>query len=183
MKKLFFIMILILFAQCGGPEPRKPVKVKSGSFLKESVKRNKELLAREEELIQALIAIDSANQYFSTDFGAWYFYQNQITEESPRPETDDLVSLNYDMISFGNDTIYSQEDIGTIQFRVDKQEFFPGLRNGVKVLKAGEVATFLFPSSLAYGYHGDGDRIGTNVPVKSTISLLEIKKSIDSLSN
>ena len=183
MKKLIYILLLIIFAQCGGPEARRPVKVKSGSFLKQSAERNKELLAQEEELIQSLITTDSLNQYFSTDFGAWYYYEQQSTENVLSADTDDLVILNYNMVSFDNDTIYTKEEIGQIQFRVDKEEFFPGLRNSVKILKAGEVATFLFPSSLAFGYHGDGDRIGTNIPVKSTISILAIEKSTDSIQN
>ena len=183
MKKLSYILVLILFAQCGGPEARRPVKVKSGSFLKQSVERNKELLAQEEKLIQALITSDSLHQYLSTDFGAWYYYEQQSAEDVLSPDTDDLVTLNYNMISLDNDTIYSKEEIGLIQFRVDKEDFFPGLRNGIKILKADEVATFLFPSSLAYGYHGDGNKIGTNIPVKSTISILAIEKSTDSIQN
>ena len=183
MKKLIYILLLLIFAQCGGPEARRPVKVKSGSFLKESAERNRELLALEEEMIQSIIAADSLHQYYSTDFGAWYYYEQQSAEDGMHPDTDDLVTLNYNMVNFDNDTIYTKEEIGMIQFRVDKEDFFPGLRNSVKILKAGEVVTFLFPSSLVYGYHGDGERIGTNIPVKSTISILDIEKSTDSIQN
>ena len=181
MSRYFFIAFLLLLGQCGGPEPRPPVKVKTGSFLKESANRNKELLAREEALIQNIIAADSTNQYLSTDFGAWYYYNTRVSDDSALAGEDDLVRLNYNMVSFQNDTIYSMQEIGTIDFRVDKEDYFPGLRMGVKVLRAGEIATFLFPSSLAYGYHGDGDRIGTNIPVKSTISILDIKQTKDSI--
>jgi FKBP-type peptidyl-prolyl cis-trans isomerase len=59
---------------------------------------------------------------------------------------------------------------------VDKQELFMGLRDAVKLLKEGERATFLFPSSLAFGYHGDNNKIGTNVPLKSTVTLLKIEQ-------
>ena len=183
MNRLLLIASLLLLCQCGGPEARRPVKVKSGSFLKESAERNRELLAREEKLIQSIIKADSLHQYYSTEFGAWYFYENQLTEELPLAVADDLVTLNYNVVSFENDTIYSKDEIGTIQFRVDKEDYFPGLRNSVKILKAGEEATFLYPSSLGFGYHGDGDRIGTNVPIKCTIGLLQIEKSKDSIQN
>lgn len=52
-----------------------------------------------------------------------------------------------------------------------------------KLLKEKETATFLFPSSLAFGYHGDNDKIGANIPLKTTISILEIKKQNDSIQN
>ena len=68
MSRLLFIVVLFTLAQCKGPEARRPVEVKSGSFLKESAERNKELLAREEKVIGDLISADSLNQYFSTNF-------------------------------------------------------------------------------------------------------------------
>ncbi len=86
-------------------------------------------------------------------------------------------------MSFSNDTIYPREEIGIIKYKVDKQELFPGLRNSIKLLKEMETATFMFPSSLAYGYHGDNNKIGINVPIKSTITLLKIEKQQDSIQN
>jgi FKBP-type peptidyl-prolyl cis-trans isomerase len=65
----------------------------------------------------------------------------------------------------------------------DKDVLFPGLRNSVKILKETETATFLFPSSIAYGYPGDKGSIGANVPIKSTITLLQIEKQQDSIQN
>jgi len=51
-----------------------------------------------------------------------------------------------------------------------------GLRHGIKLMKVGETATFLFPSHIAYGYHGDNNKIGINVPLQSTVTLLDLKK-------
>ncbi|HAT65772.1 MAG TPA: gliding motility-associated peptidyl-prolyl isomerase GldI, partial [Flavobacteriaceae bacterium] len=44
---------------------------------------------------------------------------------------------------------------------------------------AGETVTFLFPSHKAYGYYGIENKLGTNVPVQSTVTL----KSINSTEN
>ena len=183
MKQSIFIFLLIFLTQCGGPEPRRPVEVKSGSFFKTSVERNKELLAQEEKMIGEIMASDSLNQYLSTDFGAWYCYSDQVQEDAYLPVEDDLVILEYDLLSLGNDTIYSRQEIGTITYRVDREDLFPGLRMSVKLLKEGETATFLYPSHLAYGYHGDEERIGPNVPLKSTISVLKIEQAKDSILN
>jgi gliding motility-associated peptidyl-prolyl isomerase len=78
------------------------------------------------------------------------------------------------VLTFANDTIYTEEEKGIITYKVDKQELFPGLQNAIKLLKEGEQATFLFPSSMAYGYLGDKNKIGVNVPVKTNIHILKI---------
>ena len=182
MKKVLLILLVYSLASCGSPEPRRPVKVKSGSF-NASVERSKKLLALEEGLMNTIMAKDSLREYEHSAAGAWYYYvqKNEAATYSPQP--DDLVTLTYNVMSFSNDTIYSGEEIGILKYKVDKQELFPGLRNSVKLLKEMETATFLFPSSLAYGYPGDNNKIGINVPIKSTITLLKIEKQQDSIQN
>ncbi|WP_411031528.1 gliding motility-associated peptidyl-prolyl isomerase GldI [Spongiimicrobium sp. 3-5] len=181
MRLLLFFVALFSLACCGGPEPRRPVKVKSGSFIKESAERNKKLLEREEKMIKDIIALDTIHNYIATADGSWYYYENKRNDEDYMPRPDDLVTLTYNIVSFGNDTIYSKETLGITNYKVDKQEFFPGFRSGVKLLKEGETATFLFPSSRAYGYLGDKNKVGPNVPIKSTLSILKIEKQRDSI--
>jgi len=179
MKHFLYFFLIIAIIGCKGPEPRKPIKVKTGSVLQNSVERNKDLLAKEEKQIMEIIKTDSVNTYFSSGIGSWYHYINKNEESDYYPQTDDLVLMEYNVISFGNDTIYSKADIGTVTYKVDKQDLFPGLRNSVKLMKENESATFLFPSSLAYGYHGDINKIGINIPIKSTITILKIDKQKD----
>ncbi len=38
-----------------------------------------------------------------------------------------------------------------------------------------EKIAFLFPSHVAYGYHGDERRIGTNEPIICTVTLNDFK--------
>ncbi|MCM4153176.1 gliding motility-associated peptidyl-prolyl isomerase GldI [Arenibacter sp. N53] len=179
MKHFLFFFLIIAIIGCKGPEPRKPVKVKSGSILHKSVERNKDLLAKEEKQIMEIIKNDSMNTYISSGIGSWYHYISKNNDSDYYPQTDDLVFLEYNVISLGNESIYSKEHIGTITYKVDKQDLFPGLRNSIKLLKENESATFLFPSSLAYGYHGDNNKIGVNIPIKSTITILKIDKQKD----
>lgn len=175
MRKLYVLLPFLAILACGEPEPRRPVKATGNNFLKESASRSKKLLEREESIIRAIIEADSINTYFTSGEGSWYYYQNR-NESGLLAEPDDLVTLTYDILSLENDTIYSQQEIGIIQYKVDKQELFPGLRNSVKLLRENETATFLFTSPMAYGYPGDNDRIGTNIPIKSTIQILKVEK-------
>ncbi len=140
-------------------------------------------MALEERIIDKIIEKDSLHTYEHSTTGAWYYYDAQNKEADYTPQPDDLVTMTYNVMSFTNDTIYSHKDIGIFQYKVDKQELFPGLRNSVKILKENETATFLFPSSLAYGYHGDDNKIGINEPIKSTITIFKIEKPQDSIQN
>lgn len=176
MKKLVTILAVLGLFACGEPEPRRPVKVAGGNFLKESVVRNKQMLAMEEARIKELISRDSSRTYMESGSGSWYCLL-EANENGPLAEPEDLVTLTYDILSLDNDTIYSSEEIGVIQYKVDKQELFPGLRDGVKLLREKETATFFFTSPMAFGYLGDKDRIGPNVPVKSTLSILKVEKN------
>lgn len=182
MKKLIALIGLgLLLLNCGQPEPRKPVQVKSGSFYKASVERNKQILAQEEALIQKLIASDSLNTYTVSDTGFWYYYEKQDKTQGYQLQTDDEVLLAYMVMNLKGDTIYRQEDIGIVQHAIDKSQLFPGLRNAIKLLKEGEKATFLFPSSQAYGFKGDDNKIGPLTPIKASLQLIEILKKRDSL--
>ena len=167
--------LTFLFLSCEGPQPRRPVEVKSGSFLKFSAERNKKLLEMEETQMEALIGRDSLHEYLRSASGFRYYYDRALPGEGYHPKPDDLVTLTYNLRTWNEDTLYRQEEIGIIRYKVDKQELFPGLRYSVKLLKEGETATFLFPSSLGYGYHGDDERIGPNVPLKATLEILEIE--------
>ncbi|MFH6605032.1 gliding motility-associated peptidyl-prolyl isomerase GldI [Maribacter algicola] len=177
------LLIFCLIVNCGGPEPRRPVKVKSSTYFGGDIERNKKLLAAEEKLIKDYIAKDSLHLYEPSASGSWYFYHKTNESSDYTPQPDDLVTMTYNIMGFDNDTIYSQEEIGVIKYKVDKQELFQGIRHSVKILKEGETATFLYPSSLAFGYQGDGDRIGVNLPIRSTITILEIEKQEEIIQN
>jgi gliding motility-associated peptidyl-prolyl isomerase len=174
---LYLSFAILSFLGCKGPEARRPIKVKSGSYFKESIERNKQLLASEEKLIKQIIDKDSLHLYEHSANGSWYYYEAKNDNSDYYPKTDDLVTLSYNLISLSNDTIYAMDEIGVQSYKVDKQDVFPGLRSSVKLLKEHEKATFLFPSSLAYGYHGDDHKIGVNVPLKATISILKIERA------
>ena len=177
MQKIITLLILITCIGCQEAIPRRPLQKRTGCFIKASVKRNKKLLKDQETAIKAIIETDSLNSYQQSTTGSWYFYKKQIKGDTYTPQTDDIVIFTYNLVNFDNDTLYSMKDIGIVNHKIDKQELIRGLSDGLKILKENEIATFLFPSSLAYGYPGDRDRIGANVPLKATIHLLKIEKN------
>ncbi len=170
-----YLCALLLLASCQEPVARRPVEVRSGSFLKVSAERNKRLLESETALMQELAQMDSLRTYQSSSSGFLYAYEKQDASAGPPARPGDLVTLTYDLRTWNEDTLYRREEIGILRYKVDKEELFPGLRYSVKLLRKGEAATFLYPSSLGYGYHGDEVRIGPNTPLKCTLEILEIE--------
>ena len=166
---------------CEGPEPRKPVQVKSKSFFKQSIARSKKLLAKEQQFIGNIIKKDSTREYFNSPYGFSYFYEVENPTSKTHLKTNDEVVFTYALMTMDNDTIYGPEEIGVVRHAIDKTQLFPGLRNGIKLMKELEKVTFLLPSSQGYGYKGDGNKVGPSTPLKASVQLLEVIQKKDSL--
>ena len=71
--------------------------------------------------------------------------------------------------------IYTKAETKPQVYYVDKENIMMGLRDGIKLMKKGETVTFLFPSHMAFGYHGDNKKIGVNEPLICTVTLNDLK--------
>ena len=176
-----FLILLFLIGACKEPEARRPVQGQTDRFIEESVVRNRQILVREESSIKEVMAKDSLLEFQPSGSGFWYAIEARSDDAGVRIEPNDAVTLSYMLTTLDKDTIYSADDIGVLQVKVDKEALFPGLREGLKLLQNGDQATFLFPSALAYGYPGDQDRIGTNVPLRCQVNIIQVEKSKDSI--
>lgn len=176
MKILHMLLLAAAFTGCKSPEARQPVTRSSGSFLNESVMRNRELVAQEEAAILELIEQDTTRNYIASQSGFWYYYNQKATDSTNQktPQFGDVVTFDYSIKSLNGDVIYAEGEIPTRRYAMDKEELFGGLREGLKLMKEGEIVTFIFPSHKAFGYYGDKDRIGTNVPIITKVELHSI---------
>lgn len=177
MNKLVLVLF-VLFAlfSCKQPEARHPISVSSGSFINASVERNKKLYAREKSQIEKIMTRrkDSVNFIASTS-GFWYYYNKKIQIDTLQtPKFGDIINFNYNIKALNGNIIYTKEELKTQNYAMDREELFTGLREGLKLLKAGETATFLFPSQKAYGYYGDENKIGSNVPLICQVTVNSI---------
>lgn len=173
-KFLIIPFIFLLFASCKSPEARRPVSATSGSFIEESVERNKKLYAKEQVSIEAIMEKNPENNYVASQSGFWYYYNTKIEDSINKPSFGDIVNFNYNVKSLNGDLIYTKEELKTQNYAMDKQELFTGLREGLKLMKSGETVTFLFPSPKAYGYYGDNNRIGTSIPLICEVTVNSI---------
>lgn len=176
-KLLITAFILLAFFSCKTPEARKPISTKTGSFIDESVERNKKLNAQEQIAIQNIMKQEDKD-YVASESGFWYYYNNKIEIDSLKtPSFGDVVNYNYNIKTLNGSVIYSKEDIKTQTYAMDKEELFTGLREGLKLMKTGETATFIFPSQKAYGYYGDENKIGRNTPLICEVTVNSITQN------
>jgi gliding motility-associated peptidyl-prolyl isomerase len=133
-------------------------------------------VAGEEARIDSIIKSNPKIKYLSSRKGYWYYYEVRNEKDTLRPKRGDLVYFDYDVKYLDGNVIYSEVQLRPQEYLVDKQNIMMGLRDGIKLMRKNERVTFLFPSHMAYGYHGDDKRIGHNVPLMCTVTLNDIKK-------
>lgn len=179
MKKFIYSLIFLLSVlSCKSPEARYPVSQNSGSYIDESVEKNREMIAQEEDYIKEVMAKDADIDYLASSDGFWYYYNDRSTDSTnvEMPEFGDIVTFDYSISSIEGQPIYGEDEKATREYAIDREKLFTGLRQGLKLMKQGETVTFLFPSHKAFGYYGDQNKIGRNMPIRTTVTLKEIKQ-------
>ncbi len=175
--KILLPCLAIFAASCSQQQQqaRKPVSYSSGSFLRESVERNKKLIAGEEGKIDSIIKSDPENKYFASTKGYWYYYHTRNEKDTATPQKGDIAYFDYEVSDLDGNVNYSEVQLRPQVYYVDKQNIMMGLRDGIKLMRKNEKVTFLFPSHMGYGYHGDNKRIGHNQPLMCTVTLHDFK--------
>jgi len=169
---IYTLLFTVLLSSCKHhEEARRPISRASGTFMKKSADRNKKLVANEEDVIKKIIKSNPKVKYYATPKGYWFYYDERNTNETAAPRKGDIAYFNMEVKDIKGNIIYSDSDLGPQTYYVDKQDIMMGLRDGIKRMHKNETVTFLFPSHMAYGYHGDNKKIGTNESLIVTITL------------
>lgn len=171
---------------CHENKARYAVRVKSGSFLNESIIINQILAKNEQKLIQKCINKHAKRNYTHSGNGFWYhIFENKNQENDSifnkndnyqYAQVGDTVTFVYDISDLNEKVIYTQKELDTITYKIDKEHLFFGLREGIKLLQKGQKAHFIFPSNQAYGVYGDEDRISSITPIQCNVKLLDLHR-------
>lgn len=172
---LIVSLVVLTLVSCKQQQARMPISQTSGEFLKKSAERNKKLNKTEENQIASIIKKNPKVQYISSKKGYWYTYDVKNAAETTFPKKGDIAYFDYEIKDLKGNVIYSQLELKPQSYAVDKQNIMMGLRDGIKLMHKKETVTFLFPSHMAFGYHGDDNRIGTNEPLIVTVTLNDFK--------
>src|SRR5690606_28546520 len=141
MKKVFILPLLatgIIIASCSQQQARQPVTHSGGTFMKESIERNKKLIKNEEAIIDSIIKGSPDVKYIASDKGYWYSYEIENTTDTITPKRGDVAYFNYDIKDIKGNPIYSEEEIRPQVYYVDKEDIMAGLRYGIKLMNKGE---------------------------------------------
>ncbi len=182
MNKILPVVLVLLMASCSQQQgARRPISQSSGTFMKESVERNKKLVATEESSIATIIKNSSDKKFIASKKGYWYSYITQNTKDTLTPKKGDIAYYDYEVTDLKGAVIYSADELASQTYYVDKeQKIIIGLRDGIKMMHKNEKVTFLFPSHMAFGYHGDDNKIGHNEPLIYTVMLTNFEKDPNS---
>lgn len=178
MTKILFFAIALFLASCSQQQgARRPISQSSGTFMKESVERNKKLVATEESQIATIIKNSLNKKFIASKKGYWYSYVTQNVKDTLTPKKGDIAYYDYEVTDLKGAVIYSENELASQTYYVDKeQKIIIGLRDGIKMMHKNEKITFLFPSHMAFGYHGDNNKIGHNEPLIYTVNLTNFEK-------
>ncbi|TRX15992.1 gliding motility-associated peptidyl-prolyl isomerase GldI [Flavobacterium franklandianum] len=168
---LAFLVTLLVSGCKQNQEARRPVSQASGTFMKKSAERNKKLVSTEEDQIDSVIKRNPKVKFIASTNGYWYTYVVQNTLDTLTPKKGDVAFFNYEIKDLKGKIIYSELELRPQTYAIDKQNIMTGLREGIKLMRKKEKVIFLFPSHIAYGYHGDEKKIGPNQPLLCTVTL------------
>ncbi len=169
--RIIFFITSVFLISCAEPVARKPKKHGTTNFYKEVIKKNKKLNGLEKNRIESWIKKDTLHTYIESTSGYWYYYEKKDSTQSVLPKLEDVVEIEFDIKSINGGVFY---DKMKRFYKIDKEDFIPALQDGIKLMKKGETITFVIPSYRAFGVSGDGNKIGINQPIKSTVTLIDI---------
>ena len=168
-KYLILLLLLALFA-CGEKTPKQQNPVSKSEMKSSMETANRYLLNEEEEDIANYIKRHEL-EMVTTGTGLRYQILKQGSEK--QIEKGEKVTLEYELHSIAGDLIYSSDNDGVKSFVVGEGSVESGLEEAMTYLHRGDLAKLILPFHLAYGLHGDDNRIPEYATLVYTIKIIE----------
>ena len=168
--KYLILLLLISLFSCQ-EKPQKPSNPVTKNEMKNSMETaNRYLLNEEEEDIKNYIARHGLEM---TSTGTGLRYQILSQGSGQRIGKGEKVTLEYEVGSIAGDLFYSSENDGLKSFVVGEGGVETGLDEAMSYLHRGDVAKLIIPFHLAYGLHGDDNRIPEYATLVYTIKIID----------
>ena len=168
-KYLILLLLLTIYA-CGEKTPEQQTSVSKNEMKNGMETANRYLLNEEEEDIANYIKRHGL-EMTTTGTGLRYQILKQGSEK--RIEKGEKVTMEYELHSIAGDLIYSSDNDGVKSFVVGEGSVESGLEEAMTYLHRGDVAKLILPFHLAYGLHGDDNRIPEYATLVYTIKIIE----------
>lgn len=168
---------LITLSGCKPQEARRPITQNRADKYEKSVERTKKRYNAEVEAIQSIINALPELNFSPSQSGFWFTTFESDDPEAYRPQFGDTVIFDLSIANLSGNLIYPEIATANQVYVMDQEVLFKGLREGLKLMSVGQKAEFLIPSQLAYGYYGDGDLVGPNLPLRCKVHLKKITQN------
>ena len=167
-----YLIMLLLFSvfSCEEKPQHQPVPISKNEMKNSMETANRYLLNEEEEDIANYIKRHGL-EMTSTGTGLRYQILKQGSEK--RIEKGEKVTLEYELGSIAGDLFYSSEKEGVKSFIVGEGGVESGLDEAMTYLHWGDQAKLIIPFHLAYGLHGDDNRIPEYATLVYTIKVID----------
>ena len=164
--------MLLLFSvfSCEEKPQHQPAPISKSEMKNSMETANRYLLNEEEEDIVNYIKRHGL-EMTSTGTGLRYQILKQGSEK--RIEKGEKVTLEYELGSIAGDLFYSSEKDGVKSFVVGEGGVESGLDEAMTYLHWGDQAKLIIPFHLAYGLHGDDNRIPEYATLVYTIKVID----------
>ena len=173
--KTSLLIVSLFLISCSEQQARKPISASNSNSLTSASSILKKINSIEELKIINYIKKDTFHDYIRSPNGFWYRYITKNTDNIVLPKKGDLVQISYEISDLKDEIIYSKQFNGIKNYKVDEEDFIPGIQQGLKLMKIGETVKFIIPSFNAYNVVGDENKIGVNTSIISTVTLINIK--------
>lgn len=150
------ILFLLLGLLSCGEAPENPANQPKELMKSSMEKANRYLLNEEETDIRNYM---NRHHLDMVSTGTGLRYQILKRGTGNQIENGQMVAIEYELHSLKGDLIYSSDKDGVKSFVVGDGTVESGLDEAVSHLHYGDVAKVIIPFHLAYGMHGDGNRI------------------------
>ena len=130
---------------------------------------------KDEVILQEYLKKNNLTPTGKTPGGVYYIITQPGT--GAKPKSGQQVSLQYKGTLLSGKEFDSSAKHGgqPFSYATGRGQVIPGWDEGVAVLSKGAKATFLVPSSLAYGERGAGADVPANSPLRFDVELVDIK--------
>lgn len=168
-----FLVALSSMSACNRDTQQHPEKVEHPEKYNEQLLNvNKGMVAKESEEIENYIKRHKWEMQ-STGTGLRYLIYQQGSGEAAT--IGKIAVLKYTLNLLDGTECYSSEKTGPKEFRIGKGGVESGLEEGIKLLKVGDKAKFIFPPHLAHGLTGDDDKIPARATLVYDVELIQLK--------
>ncbi len=170
MRAIFLFVSLFVLSCAKEQEVYAPVgSVKVKTELEESRERAKKINEIERRLIEEWMK-NQKEKFYPTSLNYWINVED-FDQREVQPNNI-FVSYSYFIQDFEGTKVYDVPK-GFRDIPLGKVSDIKAVENALKKMKPGEEVKLLVPSSLAFGTGGDGEKIGSDIPLIINLKIIE----------